>query len=180
MLPDPAMTSLAATTVALVLAAGAWQKLRDPLAFELAVEAYELLPAALVRPLARLLPLLEGAGAVLLVIGPTRAVGAALALAVLALVTGAVAVNLLRGRTDVGCGCGGLEDEQPLSWVLVARNALLAGLALAAAGTAAPRSLAGLDYLTIAAGALALYGIYVVANQLIANAPRLARLRRAA
>lgn len=176
---DPALQQVAAAILALVLLTGAGYKLRDLSAFEIDVDNYALLPGALVRPVAWLLPGLEVLAGLMLVSDAVRAPGALLALALLAVVTAAVAINLVRGRTDVGCGCGGLEDEQPLSWALVARNALLALLALAALAGAAARPLTWIDYLTVACGALAGYGIYVAANQLIANRPRLARLRPA-
>ena len=40
----------------------------------------------------------------------------------------AMAVNLARGRL-VSCGCSGPTKSTPISWRLVARNALLAGAA---------------------------------------------------
>lgn len=177
--PDGVLTDALIAAAALVFAVGAWQKLRDPLSFEISLEAYALAPAALLRPLSFALPALELASAALLLPTSTRALGALLALLLLAIVTGAVAINLLRGHTDVGCGCGGLEDEQPLSWALVVRNVLLAAAVASGLATGSGRALVWLDYLTVAAGALCLYGLYVAANQLIANQPRLLRLREA-
>lgn len=176
---DPAIGHLLAGMVALVFAAGSAEKLRDVPAFHGVLLSYELVPPRLLRPLAWTVPLLEVASALLLVVPASRAAGATLGLAVLGLVTAGVTVNLLRGRTDLGCGCGGLEDEQTLSWALVARNGVLA--AFLASGLLAPsaRPLAGLDYLTICAGSVVLYGLYVGVNQLLANQPRLWRLRHA-
>ena len=174
------MVEMALATVAIIFLVGAWQKLRDLMAFEIAIEAYELIPTVLVRPLAIALPLLEITAAITLVIVLTRPLGAALALVVLAMVTGAVAINLLRGRTDVGCGCGGLEDEQTLSWALVMRNMLLAIFVVSSFAGAALRALTWLDYFSIAAGAVCFYGLYLLANQLIANQPRLLGLRTSA
>ncbi len=177
---DPVVTRMAAAAVAIVLLVGAWQKLRDLDSFEGALEDYDLRPGALRRPLARLLPVLEAVAGLALVIAPLRTAGAALALAVLALVSAAVAVNLLRGRRHIGCGCGGIEDEQTLSWALVLRNAVLGLLVLASLIPEPARVLVWLDYLSVACGAASLYGLYVLANQLLANQPRLMRLRRAA
>jgi len=174
---DPAIQHLACCLLAIVFASAAWHKLRDLLAFELALDAYALLPAALVRPFAWTLPLLEGLAAVTLVFTPARSVGGLLALALLGLVTGAIVINLLRGRTDVGCGCGGIEDEQTLSWALVARNALLALAGLAALAPTGARALTWLDHVSVAGGAMALFLVVALGNQLIANQPRLARLR---
>ncbi len=176
---DPVVTRVLAAAVAIVLLVGAWQKLRDVDSFLAALEDYDLLPAGLLMPLARLLPMLEILAGFALVIEPLRVVGAVLALGVLALVTGAVLVNLLRGRRHIGCGCGGVEDEQTLSWSLVGRNGLLAVLVAASAADPSVRTLTWLDTLSVAAGAACLYGVYALANQLLANQPRLARLRSA-
>lgn len=178
MRPDPVVTHLVAAALAMLLLVGAWQKLRDQMAFRTALEAYDIVPAnSLSGVFAWALPLAEALAAVMLVVDGTRVAGAALAALLLCVVTAAVIINLARGRTDIGCGCGGIEDEQTLSWALVARNAvLLALLALAAAAPAA-RELAWLDYLTVAVGACALYGLYAMVNQLLANQPRLMRLR---
>ncbi|MEQ8493000.1 MAG: MauE/DoxX family redox-associated membrane protein, partial [Gammaproteobacteria bacterium] len=159
---DPVLQLTALAALALVFASAAWHKLRDLLAFELALEAYALLPGWLLRPFARALPLAELTAVALLLFAPTRGAGSVLALALLALVTGAVALNLLRGRTDVGCGCGGIEDEQTLSWALVARNLLLALLGATGLAATTPRALLWLDYLSVGAGALALFFVVVL------------------
>ncbi|MGE0484157.1 MAG: MauE/DoxX family redox-associated membrane protein [Gammaproteobacteria bacterium] len=176
---DTVFQHIAAATLAIVFLVGAWQKLRDVTSFELAMENYALLPAALVRPVAWLLPAFELVTGLALV-SPWRALGGAMAIVLLAGVTTAVVANLLRGRTDVGCGCGGIEDEQLLSWALVARNALLTVAAVATLGAGAIRPLAWIDYVTVAGATLSAYSLYVAVNQLIANRPRLARLRRPA
>lgn len=174
---DPAVLRTVTAMLAILLLVGAWQKLRDLGSFRAALEGYELLPAALLPVAALALPLAEAATGLLLVVDATRVLGAWVAVALLAVVTAAVAVNLLRGRTDVGCGCGGIEDEQTISWALVARNLVLMALAALGGQPAAPRALHAFDLLTIAAGACAAYGLYAMVNQLLANRPRLLRLR---
>lgn len=173
---DPILPQITAATLAIVFLVGAGQKLFDRESFTLALDQYRLLPERLLGPVALLLPLLEISAAVLLLPLAGRPWGAALAVAVLLAVTGAVVINLLRGRADIDCGCGGPEGGQHLSWALVARNftlALLAGLATAGASA---RELVWLDALTVGAGAIGLYGLYAAANQLLANAPRLSKL----
>ena len=167
----------ARAALAIVFLVAAWQKLRDLETFEAALANYALLPNWLLAPVARVLPLLELGAGLALVAAPTHAAGAMLVLGLLVLVTAAVAINLLRGRADVGCGCGGIEDEQRLSWALVARNGVLMLLALVALIPPTTRELVWLDYITVAGAAIAIYGLYVASSQLIANAPRLARLR---
>ena len=151
---DPILAHIAAATLAVVLLVGAGHKLADRDGFTGALAQYRLLPVA------------------------SRPWGAAAAIALLAVVTGAVVVNLLRGRTHIDCGCGGPEGRQHLSWLLVVRNALLVGLALGAGTVAPARELVWLDALTVATGTVGLYLLYAAGNQLLANAPRLSGLRR--
>ncbi|MEX2479825.1 MAG: MauE/DoxX family redox-associated membrane protein [Gammaproteobacteria bacterium] len=174
---DLVFVHAARATLAIVFLVAAWQKMRELDVFEAALANYRLLPEALVALTARALPAFELATGLALVIAPGSALGGLAALALLLLVTGAVVINLLRGRRDVGCGCGGIEDEQMVSWALVARNIALLMLALVALAPPVTRDLVWLDYLSVAGSAVAGYGIYLVSSQLIANAPRLGRLR---
>ncbi len=178
MTPDPVVTHMVAAALAMLLLVGAWQKLRDQLAFRTALEAYDIVPAtSLSGVFAWLLPAGEVLAAITLVIDRTRTVGVVVGAVLLAVVTAAVIINLLRGRSDLGCGCGGIEDEQTLSWALVARNGVLLALLAVVSLEPAVRALEWLDYLSVAAGACALYGLYALINQLLANQPRLMRLR---
>jgi hypothetical protein len=174
---DPIVGHATAGAMALVFLVGATQKIRARDSFRGAVDAYRLLPETLVGPFAVALPALEAIAAIALLIVPYRSAGAALALALLLGVTGAVVVNLTRGRTHIDCGCGGPEGEQRLSWGLVARNAvLMAAVALSFPRTN-DRALDDLDYATALLAALALYLVYAIASQLLANRPRLAALK---
>jgi hypothetical protein len=174
---DPVLPHAFAAAAALVLLVGAVHKLRAWEAFRAAVAAYRLLPEALVTPAALALPALELIAGAALLAGPFRGAGALLALALLGTVTAAVAINLGRGRADIDCGCGGAEGRQRLSWGLVVRNVLLMGAVAVGVHQGAPRSLGVLDYTTAVFAALALYGLYACASQLLANQPRLTELR---
>lgn len=179
---DPVIARALGAALSVVLLAGAWQKLREPLLFRAALENYGLVPELLIGPVARGLPLVEGGAGVLLLFAQTRPLGGGLAALLLLVVTLAVAINLWRGNADIDCGCGGLgaqADEQPLSWGLVARNALLAAALPLAMAEGSQRSLVWFDYLTVACATLALLGLYLSANQLLANQPRLHALRNA-
>lgn len=169
-------SDLLALGVALVLLAGAGGKLLDRADFALAVEAYEIVPDRLAPAAAIAFALAEALAGLLLLPPLTRAAGVMLALLVLALATGAVVVNLRRGRRVIDCGCGGLSGRQPISWRLVARNAALALVLLAVP------ALPGLplDALGIALGGAALALAYATADQLLVNGLRQAALRRPA
>lgn len=172
---DPVTAAVAGIVPSVVFLAGGWQKLHDPQVFAAALENYQLLPSALVPAVATVLPLLELGCGVLLLFPDCAPLSVALLMLLMALVSGAVAINLLNGRAHIDCGCGGVS-AQPLSWALLARNAgLMAMLGLAWAGGG--RAMLASDYLTAAAAALALLGLYVCVNQLMANAPAAAASR---
>lgn len=177
---DPVIARALGAALSVVFLAGAWQKIREPLLFRAALENYRLVPERLIGFAARALPLLEGAAGALLLFAQTRSIGGGLVAALLCVVTMAVAINLWRGNADIDCGCGGLGaagDEQTLSWGLVARNALLLVAVPLAIADGTPRSLVWFDYLTVACATLALLGLYLSANQLLANQPRLQAMR---
>jgi len=174
---DPVVTRAVGATLSIVLLFGALQKLRDPVVFAAAVENYRLLPDAFVPLAARSLPVLELAAGVLLLFPETCLLGGGLALMLLAVVTSAVAINLLRGNANIDCGCGGLSS-QPLSWALVVRNALLMALVGLAMQESIGRDLVWADYFTVGGAVLALVGLYVSANQLMTNAPLALAVRK--
>lgn len=176
-LADPVVTRAVGAMLSIVLLVGAWQKLRDPVVFAGAVENYRLLPTALVPLVARGLPLVEGGAGVLLLYPDTCFLGGMLTLGLLATVTLAVVINLLRGHTRIDCGCGGLSG-QPLSWGLVARNAVLMALVGLAVQEGAGRPLVWADYFTVGGAILALVGLYVSVNQLMTNAPLALAIRK--
>lgn len=174
---DPVLGHACAAALAIVLLVGAWHKLADLDAFRFAVERYRLLPGPAARVAALALPLAEALAGAMLLLPATRGTGAALGAALLVLVSAAVAANLLRGRSDIECGCGAPGSGQRLSWALVARNAtLLVALGVAAAPERS-RELVWLDAFTTAFSALALWALYGAANELLSDAKRFSSSR---
>ncbi|MDT3679294.1 MAG: MauE/DoxX family redox-associated membrane protein [Burkholderiaceae bacterium] len=169
---DPVLGHAVAGALALVLAVGAWSKFADLEAFAFAVDRYRLLPSPAARAVGLLLPFAEALAAGLLVVPTTRLPGALLAAALVACVTGAVVVNLLRGRTDIDCGCGGPGHRQTLSWRLPARNAVLLAACALAAAPAASRALVWLDAFTATFAAAALWFVYAAVEELLSDAQR--------
>ena len=107
-------------------------KIADPAAFALAVSRYHLLPAALVNPVAIILPWIEllSALALLLPSRPFRAGGALLVAGMLAVFSLAIAWSLLHGQTP-SCGCFSLRaDAAPSNALNLLRNAALLAAAL--------------------------------------------------
>ncbi|TCP58993.1 methylamine utilization protein MauE [Tumebacillus sp. BK434] len=89
------------------------------------LQDYQILPASAVRPFGWLevgAELLVGS---LLVLGWLQPLTAWVTAGLLLMYSAAVAINLLRGRREISCGCGGVAGNHQLSWKLVARNVLL-------------------------------------------------------
>ncbi|WP_341668543.1 MauE/DoxX family redox-associated membrane protein [Alcaligenes sp. SDU_A2] len=167
---DPILAYASVACLAVLMGLGALDKLRHFSLFEAAVGGYRLLPEVLLRPFSLVFVAGEALAAPLLLWPGSRQAGAALALAVLAVATLGIVLNLLQGRRDVDCGCSGLgESSAGLSWWLVGRNTLLAMLAVAGSGWLAQsaRELTWMDGLTFFGATLALLGLYHAANQLI-------------
>jgi hypothetical protein len=175
---DPVFAYLLRTLLALVFLSAAAHKLRAPRHFLGVLRAYDIAPDRLAPALAIVLVAAElFAGAGLLV--PAAAnVALVVAIVLLACYGAGIAINLLRGRRDVDCGCGAPSTRQRLSPSLVARNVALALAGLVALAPVTPRPLAALDVFTIAAGAAALYALYAAADLLIAYIPRTRALFR--
>jgi uncharacterized membrane protein len=163
---DPAFSALAVLLLLVIFGVAALAKLKEPGMFRSVVEQYDLLPRALVAPFAYALPLVELAAALGLLLPATRAPAAAVLILLILAFAAAMAINLARGRGDIDCGCFIGVQKQRISWALVVRNLVLAGvgLTLLAAGTGCP--LAALDWLTIAAAAASLLLLYEAIGRL--------------
>ena len=156
---DPIFIIASALAIAVLLASAATHKLRAPARFARQLADYQLLPEALTRPGARVIPLLE------LVIAFALLVPAA-----------AIGINLWRGRRDIDCGCAGPDQAQPLRPILLLRNGALVAVALLASVSPIARDLGFFDgFVTVAASAVALL-IYAAADGLLANSPLLLKL----
>lgn len=174
---DPAIAYLLCVAAAGVFVTGAVSKWRERELFAAAMENYELIPSAAVPSASGLLIASEFLIGGLLLVPQLKPWPQLAGVLLLLVVTGAVTINLLRGRDHISCGCGGTSGDQTLSWALVARNLVFAGLVAWASTSTTARELVWLDYLVVLAGATMLAGLYAAASQLIANQPRLEALR---
>ena len=125
---DPLVILIACGVLIAVFVRAIWHKLSDFDVFKASFADYEILPQNLVRSgVAR-----PSAGRGRHRGGPGDTADAAGGRHrrhfAPRLYGGAIAVNLRRGRYLIDCGCGG--PGQGLSWFLVARNAILAGIAV--------------------------------------------------
>lgn len=119
----------ARTFLALVLLGASGAKLLNLRGFVAVVRDYRLLPESMVGLAGRLLPVTETVVAVGFLLGTSIEWVAMAAMCLFLLFGGAVAINLLRGRREISCGCFGPNQNHHLTWGLVARNGILAGLA---------------------------------------------------
>lgn len=173
---DPIFIIASALAIAVLLASAATHKLRAPARFAKQLADYQLLPEALVRPSARVIPVVELAIAFALLVPVSRSWAALTAASLIALYAAAIGINLWRGRRDIDCGCAGPDQVQPLRPVLLLRNSVLVGLALLASVAPIVRDLNVFDgFVTLFASAVALL-IYAAADGLLANSPLLHKL----
>ena len=95
----------------------------------------------------------------------------------------AIAVNLARGRTHIDCGCSFASNRadstsnQQLSVGLVARNILLASVALVPLLEPASRDLILIDHVLLVLTAIVLVLFFAAFNQLLANRGAIASWR---
>jgi len=92
------------------------------------VANYRLLPAWAVYPVAVAIPPAEATVALGLATGVLPAVSWGTAGALLVVFTAAIVANLVRGRTEIDCGCLGPLLRQRIGWWMVVRNGVLMGL----------------------------------------------------
>lgn len=172
---DPVIELTLCAALALLFAAAAWHKVSDRSRFAASLDAYALLPSPLVAPSALLLAVLECALVVGLLHVPARQPAAIASMALLTLYTGAIAVNLARGRREIDCGCFISSARVPLSLWLVARNLVLIGAAGLLVAPVRPRPLVWVDWFTVVAAVLALWLLTAAAQLLAQTGPALQR-----
>jgi len=173
---DPIFIIASALTIAVLLASAATHKVRAPARFTKQLADYQLLPDVLVRPVARVIPVVELVIAFALLVPVSRYWAALTAASLIALYAAAIGINLWRGRRDIDCGCAGPDQAQPLRPVLLLRNSVLVGVALLASVLPMARDLGFFDgFVTVAASAVALL-LYAAADGLLANSPLLLKL----
>jgi len=174
---DPAIGALLLGCFALLFASAALHKLRAYAQFAAILHAYRVLPEA-AAPLAPLVPLLELTVALALLVPATRPGAALVGAALLAAYAAAIALNLVRGRRDLACGCGGPDEARPIAPWMVGRNLLLAALLAATLVPWRGRDLRATDMLTMVGGMAVATLLYVSIDRLLGRVvPRSAVLR---
>jgi hypothetical protein len=178
---DPLLSRAVALAFAALLVAAAWHKYTAHDRFVAALGEYRLLPEVLWKPTARAIAALEAAlGVAWLADAWPVAVAGATAALLVAYAT-AMAINLIRGRVHMGCGCGigrSSLGDPPLTWWLVGRNLVLAATAVLAALPRAQRELLPYDWLTLTLVLVACAVLHSAVAQLLGNASVIASWSR--
>ena len=168
--------AVASWSLGAILAMAALHKLRTMERFPALLQAYRLLPPSWSRVAAYGVAVSELAVALgLFALFEAALVSVAL---LLALYAAAMAINLGRGHRAIDCGCG--DEPVPLSWALVLRNGVLVLLALGALALERSEPLTAAPAATAGAVALLVFGVYLIVEQLFANAGRFRTLREGA
>jgi hypothetical protein len=149
---DPVVHWILRAGLAALMASAVFHKASDPAAFVGTLRDYRLLPGRLVPLAASAIVASElGIGIALLV--PGLAVPAALACAALLLLySGAIGINLARGRRHIDCGCLGPGARQPIHGWLLVRNGALIAICLVATVPATGRAITWIDAVSILGG----------------------------
>jgi hypothetical protein len=128
------MDPLFALTIALLLAAlfagSAVHKLIAWNEWQGVAQNYRLIPPGIGPFMAGLIPCAELLASALLVMPRERPLGGTIAAGLLWLYGSAMAINVLRGRTNIDCGCFGSRLAHGISAWMVVRNAVMGTVAL--------------------------------------------------
>lgn len=160
----------AAVFTALIFVRAAWHKLRDLESFADLLADYRVVPERATGAVSRGVAAAEVAVIAALLVPGLQRIGAALATAMLLLYAAAMTVNIVRGRRQLDCGCGG--PPQRLGWSLVVRNLVLTAVA-ALALHRSPTGLSTGEAAIAVASALPLWIGFLLVEQLLANASRM-------
>jgi hypothetical protein len=144
-------------------------KLRDLPVFTENFAAYRVIPDALARRLAWLIPCLELGLAAALLPDFSRRIATASAAVMLIVYASGMGLNLLRGRQDLDCGCGTARDRRSIAAWMVWRNLLLAAALGVAALPWSGRPLSLTDAFTVAAGLVAAVVLYAAVDRLLGD-----------
>ncbi|MEY8830127.1 MauE/DoxX family redox-associated membrane protein [Sedimentitalea sp. XS_ASV28] len=158
------------TFLVIVIMRAAWHKLERFLETVGFAQGYGVVPDRWAAPIVRVLTAIEIGIVLALLIPATRMPGA---VAAALLFTGyglLMATALMRGRSEIDCGCGGAP--QIVSGYTLLRNAILAGLALIVAVLPA-QAIGAVDAAAAIAAALVLAAIYAVVEKLASHLPNI-------
>lgn len=172
MLIDPAVSTALALSLAALFAASAAHKVGDFQRFIGVVRNYSIMPVWLASSAAGIVVAMEFVLAAGFLAPAIRGFAGSGAAALLVVYASAIGLNLMRGRSDIDCGCSFGGSGERLTPALIARNFGLAIFALIAAAPTGARGLGLLDITSIALFALSSAALYAAFEGLRTNAAR--------
>jgi uncharacterized membrane protein YphA (DoxX/SURF4 family) len=100
-----------------------WHKILEPAAFALDIATYQILPLGLVNLQAIVLPWVELAAGLMLLLGFRTRAAALLVTGMMVMFTVAISIAVAKGL-DMSCGCFASQGaaEDPISWRTIARD----------------------------------------------------------
>jgi uncharacterized membrane protein YphA (DoxX/SURF4 family) len=156
---DPVYSLTIAILIAFVFAAAGIHKAMNFSHHAGVVADYRVVPAWVVPLLAPLIIILEFAVVLLVLVPETRSAGVILTAGLLFIYIFSIALNLVRGRTSIDCGCSwGSQGNQISAWMVV-RNLIMVAVALLLLLPSANRSLQLTDWVLAALAGTALIAI---------------------
>ncbi len=178
---DPLFLRIISLGFAALFLFAAAHKLGNRAHFRASFAAYEILPAGLSKSAVSIIPFLELVLALgwmaHALFGFKVELVSLLSIALLTSYTAAIAVNLLRGRNYIDCGCSFSRSEfanpangsQQISPGLLLRNLLLVVIAIVSTFPSSDRLLHPIDFFALAFSLLVFTLIYGAYNQLLVN-----------
>ncbi len=175
---DPAIRLIIAASFTVLLISAGGHKLSNRVRFGGILEAYKIIPVALIPASVILLGVLELTLAFAWATGWNIALVALMTVLLLTLYAVAIIINLIRGRSYIDCGCGFASSKtqffdqshiQQLSVTLVLRNVFLVACALIGTLPSTVRILGFMDYLGVVLASIAIVLLYSSYNQLLTN-----------
>lgn len=172
---DPFVQLAAVGAIGIVFARAIVEKASNFIVYAATLRDYRVIPDALAPFAAVCLFVAEVATLSLLALPETRAAGAWIAMALLALYAVAMSLALAAGRQEIECGCGG--EGQIVSWALVARNAALIALCALITAPEAPRNLSWFDHAQVVCAILVFWLALAIVEKAIESQAAVRRLR---
>ena len=124
------LLTLTRIVLGIVFLFSATGKIRNPNYFVRAVSNYHILPKLLVKPFALCLPWVEVLLGVLLLFGYQTRIAAVISGGLFLVFFLALEINLVRGHTNIDCGCFGAGHRDRISNQLLLRDLFLMALSI--------------------------------------------------
>jgi uncharacterized membrane protein YphA (DoxX/SURF4 family) len=170
----PLVCSLILSYVFVVASFHKWQNLDE---FRETLTNYQVLPEILLGVFVFAIPAVELICGIALLVPYSLTVSAIGAGILLSMYIGAIAINLLKGRRTIDCGCGGTEQKQAISEGLILRNGVLLFFAYCLLIAVSSRELVALDWVIALLATVVGCLFYNIVNQLLVNKDLLRGLR---